>query len=87
MERSKVDLAYDHVSGIDRNYPDWPSTFGACRTDGCGNSARGCGYCADCHEKKLADIVGVYPASKYHDAVKEKAEAYRQVYAAADKDS
>ncbi len=68
MERSKLDRAYDHVTGIDRNYTDWPSTFGACRTDECGNSARGCGYCADCHESKLAEYVGEEIAKNYHDS-------------------
>ena len=80
MDRTKTDIAYDHVRGIDRSYPDWPSTFGGCRTDGCGNSARGCGYCADCHEEKLAEIVGARPAKEYHDAIKERAAAYGRVY-------
>lgn len=84
MERSKVDIAYDHVTGIDRNYPDWASTFGCCANNECNNSARGCGYCANCHEIKLATIVGGEIAGKYHAAVKAKSKAYGHVYDAAD---
>jgi len=30
MKRSQIDIAYDHVVGMQRNYPDWPSTFSDC---------------------------------------------------------
>jgi len=70
MKRSNVDKAWDHMTGINRNYPDWSSTFGACENDDCGNLARGCGYCADCHTEKLAEYVGDSVASHYHESVK-----------------
>lgn len=69
MERSIVDMAYDHVTGISRSYSDWPVTVNPCNTTGCSGSARGDGICADCHEKKLADIVGSDKAKELHDAV------------------
>ena len=70
MKRSPVDIAYDHVSGMRRNYPDWPSTFGCCSEPECNKSARGCGVCADCHENKLAEIVGISYAHKVHESIK-----------------
>jgi hypothetical protein len=76
MERSKVDKAYDHVRGIYRNYPNWPSTFGACREESCENSARGCGLCADCHEKALAEYAGKEAAKKFHDEVRATSAVY-----------
>jgi len=76
MERSNLDKASDHVNGIDRSYPHWPSTFGRCSTEGCEGNARGAGWCADCHEKALAVYAGADAAREYHSAVKTKAEAY-----------
>ena len=70
MERSTFDKAYDHISGICRNYPHWPSTFGTCQTDACNNHARGYGLCADCHEKELSKYSGVELARKFHESVK-----------------
>jgi len=70
MERSNVDKAWDHIAGIDRNYPAWPQTFNTCKSEKCKNKARGRGYCADCHTKKLAEYVGDSVASHYHESVK-----------------
>ena len=80
MKRSNLDKAYDHIIGIQRNYPDWPSTFGGCSTDGCEGSARGCGLCADCHEKELAEYVGSELAHKFHSAIKLRMEVYGEIY-------
>jgi len=79
MERSKVDIAYDHVSGIDRNYPDWPSTFGSCCQPECNKSARGCGTCADCHEKKLAKIIGKENAQAVHESIKNRCKVWGNI--------
>lgn len=73
MTKSKSEEMHEHISGIQRNYPDWPSTFGPCATVGCTESARGCGLCAYCHESKLAGIVGGDLAFKFHHAIKRRA--------------
>jgi len=72
MGLSKLEQAYRHITGIQRNYSDWPSTFGPCYNDECTNSARGCGLCANCHEKKLAEFVGDELAGKFHAAIKQR---------------
>lgn len=54
---------------ISRQYPVYPSTFNQCRTEGCGNSARGDGFCADCLVEQLQEIVGPGLAERYRDAV------------------
>jgi hypothetical protein len=82
MKRSKLDKAYVHVLGIYRSYPDWPSTFGKCSTDGCENSARGCGLCADCHEKGLAQYSGEEAAKDFHDKVKAMSQSYGELVTA-----
>lgn len=58
------------VSGILHNYPRWPSTFGACATEGCQGIGRGCGKCALCYEKELAELVGEDLAEAFHESVK-----------------
>lgn len=73
---TKLDKAYEHVTGIYRNYPDWPSTFGFCSTEGCENMARGSGMCAHCHEKALAEYSGEEAARKFHEEIKAKSAAY-----------
>ncbi len=79
QERSNVDKAYDHIRGIDINYPDWPATMNPCVSMGCGNTARGHGYCADCHEVKLAEYCGQELAAKFHEAVKERSRVYSEI--------
>ncbi len=73
MERSNIDKAYDHIAGIRRNYPDWPSTFNECITESCRIQARGGGLCAFCHQAELAKYVGGAEARKFHQAVQEEA--------------
>ena len=60
------------IGGLLRQYPYWPSTFGPCNTDGCSESARGSGYCANCFEKKLAEFIGNKElASELHRAIRQ----------------
>jgi len=79
MKRSKLDKAYEHISGIYRNYPDWPSTFGGCITENCNNLARGSGFCAYCHEKELAKYAGDKPARNFHNEVKATNKAFEDL--------
>lgn len=81
MERSKVDLTYDIVAALNRNYPYWPSTFGKCFNadddDHKGHdSARGSGECPICLEKDLANIVGDKLAYNMHHGIKQRASAW-----------
>lgn len=62
---------------LTRSYPYWPSTFGPC-SEGCGKSARGCGKCADCLEKMLAERVGDELAWEIHAAITYFAELRKQ---------
>ena len=78
MKQSDTDRAYSLASGLQRNYVDWPSTFGKC-SGGCDTLARGSGLCADCYERKLAEIVGEESASHFHDAVKARHKAYHEM--------
>ena len=78
MKQSDADRAHSLVSGLQRNYVDWPSTFGKC-SSGCGELARGSGLCADCYERKLAEIVGEGAASHFHDAVKARHKALHEM--------
>ena len=71
-DRDLTDVARDYMTGIERNYPDWPSTFGPCSTKGCKNHGRGCGPCAPCYENKLSEVVGTYLAQRFHQAIKER---------------
>jgi len=79
MKRSKVDQAYEYITGINRNYPDWPATFNTCPTEGCVNLARGVCLCADCYEAELAEYAGKELAKEYHAAVKRKADLLLKV--------
>ena len=79
MERSNVDKAYDHVTGIMRNYPHWPSTFSNCTTEGCNQMGRGYGLCADCHEKKLAEYCGEAMAKRFHESISNANKIYHSM--------
>lgn len=72
------------VGLIDRQYPFYPSTFGSCLTEGCGNSARGCGHCAECLVETLGDIVGPEPAETYHEAVIARHKAMSEILSIAE---
>ena len=65
-----------HLHGIRRNYPEGVTTFGHCLTKGCNTLARGAGFCADCHEKKLAKIVGATAAELFHKGISISRSAY-----------
>lgn len=62
---SKEDDLNDLIYGLHRQFPDWPSTFGPCLTDGCNESARGSVYCKHCITKEIGEIVGYPTARKY----------------------
>ena len=79
MKKSKVDQAYEYITGINRNYPDWPATFNTCTKEGCAESARGIGLCANCHEAELAKYVGTGMASMFHDIAKMKARCISEI--------
>ena len=67
MNKSKEEQARENMRGIDRNYPGFPSTFGACANEcGSGKGARGSGLCADCYEDLLAEQCGRQLAVEYH---------------------
>ncbi len=86
MERHKIDIANEYCNGIMRNYPFWPSTFGACR-NACGRgSARGSGLCANCYEDELAKIVGNPLAHKFHLSVINTVSLWRDIYDKLDDD-
>lgn len=55
-----------------RNYPNAVTTWGKCCNDYCDKSARGSGYCADCSEEMIAEIIGDKEiAAGIHAATKE----------------
>lgn len=77
-KRSDVDVAFDHIQGLRRNYPDFPSTFNTC-SDKCKKMARGAGDCADCQEKKLAKLSTPELAKAYHEAFKHMREKQKEM--------
>ena len=59
------------IHSLWREYPDGQSTFSQC-SNGCdGQYARGGGECADCKERKLAELVGPDRALRVRQAIKE----------------
>ena len=71
MNRSKHSEARENMTSIDRSYPGFPSTFGACPNKcGSGKGGRGGGLCADCYEGLLAEQCGAKLAKEYHQKVK-----------------
>jgi hypothetical protein len=46
------------IRDVLRSHPSWPSTFGPCPVDGCANSGRGAGPCADCLVEAIAELTG-----------------------------
>lgn len=58
------------LHALRRQYPDYPSTFGRCSTEGCNNGGRGSGKCSDCIEIKLSHLVGLEKAKQLHDAIR-----------------
>jgi len=52
MTQSKESQARKYMTGIERNYPGFASTFGYCPTNNCSGSGRGSGLCANCYEEK-----------------------------------
>ena len=71
MSRSNHSKARQNMSGIDRNYPGFPSTFGACANK-CGNRGRGGELCGNCYEDLLAEQCGDKLAKEYHQKAKSK---------------
>lgn len=56
---SKMVLLHELIYQLRRNYPEYPGTFGNCSTDGCKKAGSGCGKCADCCEKEIAELTGL----------------------------
>ena len=79
MKRSQIDIAYDHVVGMQRNYPDWPSTFSDCSNVVCSGFGRGGGLCPDCHEQALAKIIGKDMAILMHQAISTRHELWMEI--------
>ena len=79
MKKSPIDIAYDHIIGMQRNYPDWPSTFSPCATEGCSCSGRGGNLCADCHEQALEKIIGKDMAILMHQAIATRHELWLEI--------
>ena len=75
MTQSKESQDREYMKGIERNYPGFCSTFGACATVNCNNLGRGGGFCASCYEERLSDSAGGELASEFHKAVKRKNQA------------
>jgi len=66
--------AYQIAEKLRRQYPSWPSTFGACSRDYCesGRPGRGCGPCSGCLEEDLAALTTRELAAKFHKALQEE---------------
>ena len=54
---SKTEQFFSLLYQLNRNYGQGVSTFGACSTDGCKQSGRGSGRCADCCEREIAVLI------------------------------
>lgn len=79
---------YQALYNLRRNYPNTISTWGRCCNDYCENDARGSGYCADCSEEMLAEVIGSKEiAAGIHQATKEASDfitiALERVYSRA----
>jgi hypothetical protein len=56
---------------LKRNYPNGVTTWGKCCNDYCDKPARGSGYCADCAEAMIAEIINDKDIARgIHDAIK-----------------
>jgi len=48
---------YSALYALRQNYPNQVTTWGSCCNDYCNKPARGGGYCADCCEEQIAEII------------------------------
>lgn len=77
----KVDEVNQLVVAIQRNYPDFASTFATCPNhETCKNRGRGGRYCADCCESQLAELVGPGDARKFHEIIRERSDHVKRMF-------
>lgn len=77
---SKTDELSDLIYKLNRQFPDWPSTFGPCSTEGCTTSARGSGLCKHCITEEIGKIVGYPRAREYVFYMNQLASMRRSMY-------
>lgn len=67
MSDSKEYQIRQAINGLRWNYPEGVTTFGPCQNQcGSGRSGRGCGPCAMCYEKELAELTTPELAKQFH---------------------
>ena len=82
---SKVDDLAELIYKLHRQFPDWPSTFGDCPTEGCNEGGRGGGLCKHCITEKIGEIVGFPEARRYLFKLQEVHSIRCNIYEIADK--